>query len=325
MGERDLRLATVVLTGASSGIGRATALSFAPYGTRLVLAARNEKALNEVVNECERRGARALAVPTDVTDAQAVKRLADAAVQFGGRIDVWINNAGVGVIGEFTRTPIESHDQVIRTNLLGTLHGAHAAVAYFMQQQSGVLINVNSEGGWVPAPFAVAYAASKFGLRGYSEALRAELGGWPDIHVCDVFPAFIDTPGIRHAGNTTGRQVKPLPPLYDPFEVAHAIVALARSPKPAVTVGQAANVARLAHFLAPRLVGWAMNRFTRAYLRRAPSVAVSNGNLFAPSEDTRIYGGWRTLKASHARLAIATCAIAALTAGALLARQRSGA
>ena len=174
---------------------------------------------------------------TDVTDAAAVQQLAAATIERFGRIDVWINNAGVGAIGEFTATPVESHDQVIRTNLLGYIHGAHAVLPHFLRQQSGVLINTNSLGGWVPAPFAVAYSASKFGLRGFSEALRAELTPWPHIHVCDVFPAFIDTLGLRHAANYVGRAVQPIPPLYDPRAVARAMVSLARRPRSAVTVG----------------------------------------------------------------------------------------
>ncbi|MGN6546106.1 MAG: SDR family oxidoreductase [Aureliella sp.] len=319
---RELKESTIVLTGASSGIGRAAALSFAPHGVNLVLAARRREALEEVAKECERLGARAIVVPTDVTDAQAVERLAEAAAADFGRIDVWINNAGIGTVGEFTETPIEAHDQVVRTNLLGYMHGAYAALPYFKRERAGVLINVNSLGGWVPAPFAVSYTASKFGLRGYSEALRGELESWPDIHVCDIFPAFIDTPGIRHAGNYTGRQLKPLPPLYDPFDVAEAMVSLVESPRPAVTVGQSATAARLAHFLAPGLFRWAMNRMTRMYLRRARPIASSDGNLFAPSADTRIYGGWQSENQTPKRLAVGACVLAGLAAGIVMARRR---
>lgn len=321
--KRNLKNATVVITGASSGIGRAAAFTFASHGANLVLAARNEAALDVVAAECEQRGARAIAVPTDVTDAEAMKQLAQVAAQSFGRIDVWINNAGVGAIGEFTETPIESHDQIIRTNLNGYLHGTHAVLPYFKRQQSGVLINTNSEGGWVPAPYAVAYTASKFGLRGFSEALRGELTSWPDIHVCDVFPAFIDTAGLRHAANYRGREVKPLPPLYNPFDVAQAMVDLAQRPRPAVTVGQSATVARIAHFLFPGLLRWVMNRSTQAYLQQARPVGVSDGNLFEPSHDTRIYGDWRSPKPQQLTpVVVGSCLVAGLAVGLLLARQR---
>lgn len=315
MRTREIEGSTVVVTGASSGIGRATALTFARRGSHLVLAARNEQALEEVAAECRRLGARAVAVPTDVSDAAAVTRLAAAAADaFGGRIDTWINNAGIGTIGEFTETPVEAHAQVIRTNLLGYLYGAHAVLPYFQRQRAGVLVNVNSEGGWVPAPLAVSYTASKFGLRGFSEALRGELSGWQDIHVCDIFPAFIDTPGIRHAGNYTGRQVRPLPPLYDPFDVASAVLEVVQSPRPAVTVGRSATVARLAHFLAPGLLRWVMNRSLRSYLRRARPVPVSDGNLFAPSSHPQIYGNWQTMRMPRKPLAVGAGVLAGVVA-----------
>lgn len=288
-----LKHSTVVITGASSGIGQAAALAFAREGSNLVLAARAGEAVASVAEDCNQKGARAIAVTTDVTDAESVKQLAQEAVRQFGRIDVWINNAGVGAIGQFTEIPIEAHDQVIRTNLLGCLHGAHAALPYFQRQRSGVLINTNSLGGWVPAPYAVAYTASKFGLRGFSAALRSELRPWPGIYVCDVFPAFIDTPGLRHAANYIGRQIKPLPPVYDAHRVARAMVSLARYPRKEVTVGQSANAARLAYFFVPELVQGGLESLARNYFRRAQQVARSDGNLFAPSPDEpRISGDW---------------------------------
>jgi NAD(P)-dependent dehydrogenase (short-subunit alcohol dehydrogenase family) len=148
-----------------------------------------------VADACAELGAAAVAVRTDVTLPGEMQHLAETAAEhFGDRIDIWVNNAGVGVVGAFSEVPLKLHDQVVRTNLLGYMHGAHIALPYFLQQKAGVLINVNSLGGYVPAPFAAACSASKFGLRGFSEALRAELRPWPKIQVCDIFPGFIDTP-----------------------------------------------------------------------------------------------------------------------------------
>lgn len=295
-GIQDLGKAVVVITGASSGIGRAAALAFARRGAKLALAARRSDLLHEVARECERQGGRAIAVPTDVTDPGEVQHLARlAAERLGGRIDVWINNAGVGAVGRFTQTPMEAHEQVIRTNLIGTVHGAHAALPHFLRQGAGVLINNLSFGAWVPAPFAAAYSASKFGLRGLTDSLRAELSAWPGIHVCDVFPSFMDTPGVQHGANYTGRVLKPAPPIYDPALVAEAMVRLAQRPRNATTIGLVATAARLGYALAPAVMRWAMARFMEAYLLQADRAPVTDGNLFRPIERGReATGGWRS-------------------------------
>src|SRR4051812_41633386 len=113
MNYRPMQEKTIVITGASSGVGRATAIEFARHGAKIVLAARNMEALDEVESICREMGALALPVKTDVTDAEAMKSLATTAVEFGDSIDVWVNNAGVLAAGKFTETPIEIHDQVI--------------------------------------------------------------------------------------------------------------------------------------------------------------------------------------------------------------------
>ncbi|MGH8415825.1 MAG: SDR family oxidoreductase [Pseudomonas sp.] len=315
-----LRGRLVVITGASSGIGRAAAKAFARKGTRLVLAARDEEALYEVRDECTDCGADAVAVTTDVTISEQIKNLAERAAEFGnGRIDIWINNAGVGAVGSFEDTPLQVHEQVIQTDLLGYLRGAYVALPYFKAQRSGILINTLSLGSWVAQPYAVAYSAAKFGLRGLTEALRGELTEFPDIHVCDIYPAVMDTPGFRDGGNYTGHALKPPSPIYDPHLVAEAMVDCAITPRTSTTVGGAARVARLSHLLVPgfnHVVGW----FTRWGIRRSPAAAASSGNLFAPPGGTRrVEGGWReephkasVLLALTSTLVIGGCAYALL-------------
>lgn len=280
MTRKDLNHSTIVITGASSGIGEATAEAFALRGARLVLAARDVKAVKVVAARCRSLGARVKPVYVDVTDPQSVRRLAAKAVGFGGGIDVWVSNAGVGAFGRFEDTPIEAHEQVLRTNLFGHIADAHAVVPIFKAQKRGTFINIISLGGYTGTPFSAAYSASKFGLRGFSEALRGELGGHRDIHVCDVYPAFIDTPGLSHAANYTGRELKAPPPVFDPRKVADAIVELARRPRDTTTVGWTAPTARMVHGLAPGLFVSAMAGLIDRYLRKAKPVPVTDGNLY---------------------------------------------
>jgi len=149
----DQRL-RVVITGASSGIGQATAELFARRGAHLVLAARNVDALEEVAARCRNVGGEATAVHTDVTDSNAVRALADWALTDLGAIDVWVSNVGVGAVGRYQDTPMQAHDRVIRSNLIGHMNDAHAVLPIFLRQGSGVFVNMISLGGFAAVPFA---------------------------------------------------------------------------------------------------------------------------------------------------------------------------
>lgn len=310
---------TVVITGASSGAGRAIALALAHEGANLVLAARREAALREVATLCEELGSNATVLACDVTDADAVKQLAyQAFITYGG-IDVWVNNAGVLAAGNFEETPVEVHDQVIRTNLMGYIHGAHAVMPYFKKQGSGVLINNISVGGWFPTPFAVGYSASKYGLRGFSEALRGELHRYRDIHVCDLFPAFLDTPGIQHAANYTGRYLKPAPPVYDPQKVGAAVVQLAKTPRNSVAIGAMSSFLKTAHRLFPALSRKTTAQVVEAYLKVAQPLPDTPGNIFEPVEfGTGIHGGWNSPADARKRKKTGMLVLAGLALGWLL-------
>lgn len=313
----------VVVTGASSGIGQATAELFAGRGARVVLAARNVDALEEVAARCRAAGGEAVAVGTDVTDVNSVRALADRAVAQYGGIDVWVSNVGVGAVGRYVDTPMEAHDRVIRTNLIGHMNDAHAALPVFLDQGSGVFVNMISLGGFAAAPFAAAYSASKFGLRGFTESLRAELADHPRIHVCDVYPGFVDTPGIRHGANYVGRRLSAPPPVLDARRVAAAIVRVADRPRPTTSVGAAAVLTRVAHAMSPTLTGRALARFMASYFERAERVPTSAGNLFEYPADAAVVDGG--LRAPGRRLAVgAVAGTAAAAAGALSVRYGLG-
>nr|WP_210329363.1 SDR family oxidoreductase [Methylorubrum zatmanii] len=320
---KTLHGAVVVIVGASSGIGRAAALAFARAGAHVVAAARRREPLERLAEECARLGPAALAVPADVTDPEAAEALARAAEKRFGRIDVWINNAGTGVFGPFQDAPLDLHRRTIEVNLLGTLHGAYAALPRFLDRRRGILINMISLGGWAPTPFAAAYTASKFGLRGLTASLRQEMRRHPHIHVCGVFPAMVDTPGFVHGANVSGRTLDPGPLLYAPEEVAATLVYVARHPRDEIAVGWPARAAQVAYALAPgpteHLMGAALHRA----LDRAQPAPVTHGALRRPiPEGTTARGGWLARKGLPSASILSGIGLAVAGTGLALALDR---
>jgi short-subunit dehydrogenase len=313
----------VVITGASSGAGRAIALAFAGRGARIVLAARNREALEGLARECTELGARAIVVPTDTRHAEAQQALAEAARVAFGRVDVWVNNAGVLAVGALEDIPDEVNEAVIRTNLLGYVHGAQAVIPIFKHQGYGMLVNNISVGGWLPTPYMTAYCASKFGLKGFSEALRGELATYKDIHVCDLFPSFLDSPGIQHAANYTGHVLRPAPPLYDPRKVAAAVVAVVERPRNAKALGLFPHLLHAAYLFFPGLTRRITGGLIRNYLQRADATVHTSGNVLQTvSYGNNIDGGWRNTGLKPKPRTQAFLAAAGIAAGlALLAKR----
>ena len=327
---RAIRGAVVVITGASSGIGRAAALAFAGEGAKLVLAGRDRPALGEVARLAGERGAEAVACETDVTVEAAVERLRDTAIARFGRIDVWVNDAAVHVLGRLEEVPAEAFRRVLETNVLGVVHGAQAALARFRQQGTGVLVNIGSLAGHVPYAYASAYSASKHAVVALTEALRQELAG-TDIHACLVAPATVDTPLFQHAANYTGRSIRAMPPIYDAEQVAEAIVAVAKRPRREAKVGLAPRVmSALAHAAPGIYERNAQHSFDRRHFgsepaRTAPVTSTSRGRRTrsAAAGARRDIGGARPSSRSPPRCrscsSAAACCAAAPSPGSRLA------
>lgn len=317
-----------MITGASSGIGRATALAFARQGASVVVAARREGPLHEVATQSQNLGAQALAVPTDVTDEAQVQELARRAIANFGRIDVWVNNAAVTMFAPFEEAPPDAFRRVIETNLFGYIYGTRAVLPYFREQGNGVLINISSIVGTVGQPYTSAYVSAKFAIRGFSECLRQELRG-TDIHVCTVMPASIDTPLFQHGANYMGRTAKPVPPIYDAEQVAQAILRCAEHPSAEVFVGNAGylpgRLHNVLHTFVPglheRLVARAVEK---QHFTDRPT-APSPGNVFEPMPEwTSVSGGWKQPRGTPiGRLALAGL-VALVPVAAAWLRSRSG-
>ncbi|MBI4396050.1 MAG: SDR family oxidoreductase [Elusimicrobia bacterium] len=312
---RKIQDSVVVVTGASSGIGRATAVEFARTGATVVAAARNEQALQETTDECRRLSGRALAVPLDVTNLEAVKELVRRAVESFGRIDIWVNNAAVTLFARFEEAPLDAYRRVIETNLFGYIHGARAILPHFREHAGGVLINVSSVVGTIGQPYTSAYVATKFAIRGLSACLRQELRN-TDIHVCTVMPATVDTPLFQHGANYIGRAPQAMPPVYSARHVAETIVRVAQRPQREVFVGSVAGPINFLRKFMPGLAERMMARQVEKKHFQDLAVGPTQGNLFAPMpQATGISGGWQPAnKVLRRQIGMAALGVAGVSA-----------
>lgn len=256
---RPLSDQVVVVTGASDGIGRATARMFGEAGATVFAAARDAESLRSLAEEV---GDRVVPVPTDVTDPAAVEDLAATAVDRAGRIDTWVNAAAVHEYAWFEDTEPSEFAQVLQTNVMGQVHGAYAALPRLSANDAGgVLIGVSSVEGARAVPLQAPYVTSKWALRGFYDTIRMEMTlRHPKVKVTTILPASIDTPIFEHARTKLDHLPKPPPPLYAPDVVARAILHAAQHPQRELPVGGAAAQFLLGQRFAPALMDWVLSR-----------------------------------------------------------------
>ena len=329
---KPLKDQVIVITGASSGIGLVTARTAARAGASVLMVARSEDVLRALVAELQADGLRVEAKAADVGDAAGLDAAAAYAVEAFGRIDTWVNDAGVTIYAKLTDTPLDEHERLFRTNYFGTVNGCQAAIPH-LAKNGGALITVASIVSDMSAPLQGAYAASKHAVKAYVEALRMELGaaGVP-IQVTLVKPAGIDTPIGQHAVNHEGGEAQIPPPVYDPQIVADAILHCAVHPTRDVTVGGAgrAQVLFATHFpaLFERLAPIAAAAFFIDRKKGQPEPSNLKWGVRAGEErsgehplarKTSLY----TAAALHPKTALLGLAGLALAGGLLLARRRT--
>jgi short-subunit dehydrogenase len=264
---RDLRGRVAVITGASAGIGKATAQALARAGSRVVLGARRHDRLEQVAEEIRASGGEAIPVVMDVAELSQVEALASRAVAAYGRLDLMVANAGIGYFARVEETPLEVVERLWRVNVLGTLHAIRAALPVMRRQGEGHIIVVSSVAGKRGGPGSGVYAATKFAQVGLCEALRVELAG-SGIAVSVICPVGTSTEFFEAAVALGGLRVGPMGPVQTAERVAAAIVRCARRPRPELIVYPPARLLVILNALAPRLVDWILLRLRRRLLGR---------------------------------------------------------
>ena len=251
----------VALMGASSGIGRETALRFAERGAKVVVSARNEEGLDSLVQEIRGRGGEPTAVAADVTDFEQVKAVADTAAETYGRLDTWVHLAAVSLFALLDETTPEEFRRVVEIDLIGQAYGLMAALPHVKREGRGALVHVTSVVARRAVPLQGAYCAAKHGADGLLETLRVELKreGWP-IGVTNVLPAAINTPFFDKARTKLGVKPKGFPPTYAPGVVADAILYASEKAPRDIVAGGAAKSMILGQRLSPRLMDAVMLR-----------------------------------------------------------------
>jgi len=321
---KRLRDQTIVITGASSGIGLATARMAAVRGARVVLTSRNEEELRRATNEIRANGGKAIYAVADVAKPEELDRVATAAMAEFGRIDTWVNSAGVSIYGKLTEVPLADKKQLFETNFWGVVNGCRSAVRH-LSRRGGTIINIGSIVSDRAIPLQGIYSASKHAVQGYTDALRMELehDGVP-IGVTLVKPSAINTPYVEHARNYMESAPTLPPPVYAPDVVARAILRCAEKPIREITVGGGGRLMAVIGGLAPRTTDRYMEGAMFEQQKDATGTVQTRDSLYRPTRDGSASGPYqgRVMKSSlytTAMLSDVTRMASFITAGVVMA------
>jgi short-subunit dehydrogenase len=248
-------MSVVVITGASAGVGRATARAFAARGAKIGLVARNRKALEAARAEVEARGGEAVVAIADVADPDAVERAAALVEQTFGPIDVWINNAMASVLGPIKDIPPDEFRRVTEVTYLGVVHGTQAALRRMLPRDRGVIVQVGSTLAYRGIPLQAPYCAAKHAVQGFHDALRSELlHDGSGVQVTMVNLPAVNTPQFRWIRNHMPRKAQPFGTIFEPEVAARAIVWASEHPRRELNVGWGTTQAIVANAFAPELL-----------------------------------------------------------------------
>lgn len=321
---KNLKDQTILITGASSGIGLATAQMAAERGARVVLVSRNAPELERVTAAITAAGGRATYAVADVANPDEVDAAGAEAVRAFGVIDTWVNNAGVSIYGKLTEVPMADKKRLFDVNFWGVVNGCRTAVRH-LRTRGGTIINIGSIVSDQAVPLQGIYSASKHAVQGYTNALRVELehDGVP-IAVSLVKPSAIDTPYLEHARNYMGAAPSFPPPVYAPEVVARTILQCATRPVRDITVGGGGRMMTLLGAMAPRMADKYMKRAMFDQQQDPEGRNRTMDSLYAPKRDGRRTGPYdghvmQSSAYTRAKMSNATRAIGWITAAAVLA------
>jgi NAD(P)-dependent dehydrogenase (short-subunit alcohol dehydrogenase family) len=274
----------VVITGASAGVGRATARAFADRGAAIALLARGEQGLGAAARELESRGGISIVVPTDVADPDAVESAADRVERDLGPIDVWVNNAMVSVFAPFKDISADDYRRVTEVTYLGCVHGTMSALRRMLPRDSGVIVQVGSALAYRAIPLQSAYCGAKHAIEGFTESLRCELAhDKSKVRLTMVQLPALNTPQFHWVKTTLTRHPQPVPPIFQPEVAADAIVWAAEHPRREYWVGWATARAILANRLVPGLLDrYLARRGIDSQQADRPIEADRQNNLYEP-------------------------------------------